>query len=81
MWAASSYARPQRFPLVTFTVNDVTPGTPTVPFSTTVTLGLHPAPVVGFPFPGGGAATATETLRLAAASVTSINFTFMSYLL
>ena len=41
----ATYARPQRLPLVTSTLR----GAPlSVPFSTTVTFGLHPSPIVGF---------------------------------
>ena len=76
MVAPGTYALPQRLALVTSTLNEVAEALSTVPFSTTVTFGLHVGPVgkgfpvvaelpgdAGLPFPDGGAAIAAEALR------------------
>src|SRR6186713_1288299 len=71
-----TYARPQRFELVTSTWR----GAPvSVPFKTTVTFGLQPSPVFGLPFPSGGAATAEETARPATAKLARNSLTFMNF--
>src|SRR6187431_3348956 len=71
----ATYARPQRFALLTSTLRGVPVS---VPFSTTMTFGLQPAPAAGgLPLPSGGAATADDTTRPATANPASATLIFI----